>query len=331
MGSPGNTITSDHRGPAVNIAVWLCFILCTLCIVAKVWTKLGRRGRELRLSNLQFDDYLLVASLMLMAVYSVIISQQVNAGLGKHVENVEKSALERYEKLDYASHFLYLGAICTANAAGIIFGLMLEPNRPALRLLYGVMGLNILWFIASTLATAFQCAIPATWQSVEGKCFDQATFWTTTDLISVFINMSIFGLLCHIVGILQMSRTKYLLFLLFAMRMLVIVPVTFKIRYIFRTVNAEHVDATSVNVDIAISSILVVTTTIMATSIPFMKPVMQHLQPGWSTGTVRLSVGVDHPTSSDKTNSNPIHILETRSFQVSSSKRSQQSSSRESR
>jgi hypothetical protein len=64
MTSLGNSINDDNRGPAIDIALWICFILCALSITAKVWTKLGRRGQKIRVGNLQFDDYLLVLSLV---------------------------------------------------------------------------------------------------------------------------------------------------------------------------------------------------------------------------------------------------------------------------
>jgi hypothetical protein len=64
MASLGNSINGDNRGPAIDIAVWICFILCAISIVAKVWTKLGRRGQKIHVGNLQLDDYLVVLSLV---------------------------------------------------------------------------------------------------------------------------------------------------------------------------------------------------------------------------------------------------------------------------
>jgi hypothetical protein len=64
MASLGNSINGDNRGPAIDIAVWICFILCALSIIAKVWTKLGRHGQKIRIRNLQLDDYILMLSLV---------------------------------------------------------------------------------------------------------------------------------------------------------------------------------------------------------------------------------------------------------------------------
>lgn len=68
MPSPGNSINGDNRGPAIDITVWICFIICALSIVAKVWTKLGRGGQKIHVGKLQLDDYLLVVSLVRISI-----------------------------------------------------------------------------------------------------------------------------------------------------------------------------------------------------------------------------------------------------------------------
>ncbi|OAL54612.1 hypothetical protein IQ07DRAFT_273661 [Pyrenochaeta sp. DS3sAY3a] len=299
MASSGNSINANNRGSAIDITVWICFILCALSIVAKVWTKLGRRGQKMHVRNLQLDDYLLMLSLLLLGAYSVAISQQVKAGLGKHLESLSSGDVTKYAKIEYASYFLYLATISLANATGVVFGLMLEPGPRLLRMLQGLIGWNFLWFMASTLATAFQCAPPTTWQSIHGQCFDRAVFWAIIDITNMTINVGLALVLCRIVIILHLSRTRYFLLVLFSSRILLAIPTAFKVHFLLRDRHLDNHDPSSDSVDAVISSILVATTTIMATTMPFMNPVMGHLQPGWSTGAVRLSVGIDpHPANS---------------------------------
>jgi hypothetical protein len=92
------------------------------------------------------------------------VSQQVKAGLGKHVESLSNKDIAKYEKasmdleipmhdlltlneIEYASYFLYLATIFLANATGVVFGLMLEPGSTHLRMLQGLLGWNFLWFV----------------------------------------------------------------------------------------------------------------------------------------------------------------------------------------
>ncbi|KAH3919494.1 hypothetical protein HBH56_015070 [Parastagonospora nodorum] len=322
MPSPGNSINSDNRGPAIDIAVWICFILCALSIVAKVWTKLGRRGQKIHAGNLQLDDYLLVLSLLSLGAYSVTVSQQVKAGLGKHLDSLSDRDVARYEKIEYASYFLYVATIFLANATGVVFGLMLEPALKLLRVLQGLMAWNSLWYLASTLATAFQCGTPAPWRSVRGQCFDRAAFWAIIDIINMATNICLAVVLCRIVIILQMSRTRYFLLALFSSRFLLAIPAAFKVFFLFRERHSEQRDPTSSSVDIVISSVLVATMTVMATAWPFMNPVMGHLQPGWSTGAVHLSAqGISgkatRTSDSGATQSTTKHVARLRDPEVS--------------
>jgi hypothetical protein len=70
MGSIGNTISEGHQGPAVNIAVWICFTISGLAILSKVLTKLGRQQDGLRRFSLGLDD--LVISFTLVDLPSVL-------------------------------------------------------------------------------------------------------------------------------------------------------------------------------------------------------------------------------------------------------------------
>ena len=92
------------------------------------------------------------------------VSQQVKAGLGKHLDSLSDRDVARYEKasiglgvsmknlltlnqIEYASYFLYVATIFLANATGVVFGLMLEPALKLLRVLQGLMVWNSLWYL----------------------------------------------------------------------------------------------------------------------------------------------------------------------------------------
>lgn len=92
------------------------------------------------------------------------MSQQVKAGLGKHLGELSGRDVAKYAKAsmdlhvlsknlltlnqtEYASYFLYLATIALANATGVVFWLMLEPGSTHLRMLKVLMGWNFLWFV----------------------------------------------------------------------------------------------------------------------------------------------------------------------------------------
>lgn len=77
------------------------------------------------------------------------VSQQVEAGLGKHLESLSIKDVAKYAKaimgrevliedlltfneIEYGSYFLCIATVSLANATGVVFGLMLEPGSPHL-------------------------------------------------------------------------------------------------------------------------------------------------------------------------------------------------------
>jgi len=57
-------ITPDHRGPSVNISIWIFFVLSGLAVVSKVLTKLARASTRVSLRKLQVDDLVLSIALV---------------------------------------------------------------------------------------------------------------------------------------------------------------------------------------------------------------------------------------------------------------------------
>jgi hypothetical protein len=67
------------------------------------------------------------------------------------------------------------------------------------------------------------------------------------------------------------------------------VPMVFRIQYLFE--NKSSMDPTMDRTNATIGSIFLLHATIIVTCLPFMKPVMEQLQSGWSVGAVRSSEG----------------------------------------
>lgn len=120
---PPPLVTADHRGPEVDIAVWICLVISGLAVTAKILTKLGRSQRHVRLANLELDDFVLLSSFvrdslslrilnkfakgqqLFALAQSIAISRQVDAGLGDHISVLPQHRLEGYEKVSAAQTF----------------------------------------------------------------------------------------------------------------------------------------------------------------------------------------------------------------------------------
>ncbi|PVI04649.1 hypothetical protein DM02DRAFT_624716 [Periconia macrospinosa] len=285
MPSVGNNISATHRSPAVDITVWSCFIFSGLSVAAKVWAKLnrtvGRSGPSLK--SLQWDDYVRSLAFVFAAIYSISVSQEVAAGLGQPFENIESQAMAKYQKTAYVAQVFYVPTIGLTNVAGIMFGIMLQPAGKALQILRVLFACNVLWFLSALFAILFQCSLPRPWVIFSGKCIDQTSLWISLDSIIVFTNISLAAVLCYIVWILQMSRMKFILIALFSLRALLTIPIAFKIIYLSTIRSDSHWRITPSLANEAMISAGILNAHIVLTCLPFMKQLMEYLQPGWST------------------------------------------------
>jgi hypothetical protein len=101
--SPGHHIDPDHRGPIIDILVWICFVFSSLAIVSKIILKVGKRTRYFRWSRLQVDDGAILVALAFSTAYSVCVSQQVRYGLGSHVNTLSPQSLATSQKVKSTS------------------------------------------------------------------------------------------------------------------------------------------------------------------------------------------------------------------------------------
>ncbi|ORX96238.1 hypothetical protein BCR34DRAFT_607712 [Clohesyomyces aquaticus] len=290
MASNGSIATTDHLGPQVNITVWICFIISGLAATSKILTKLGRSHRDFRLSSLQVDDYLVLASIVFAVGQSITVSQQVGAGLGDHISGLTYAQIARYQKAGLAADILYIVTLGLAKVAAFHFALSLQPHSKNKIVIYGFMVFVAVWSMVAVFGIAFQCKVPRLWTASE-QCFDQPAFWAFIEAVNAFTDLGLIVILCTIVWILQITKAKFMLLSVFSARSLILVPIVFRVIYIFRAERALGWDPTYNQTNVAIATAVLMNTSIVLTCVPFLKPLMQHLQPGWSTSDVIRGVG----------------------------------------
>ncbi|KAF1935602.1 hypothetical protein EJ02DRAFT_516335 [Clathrospora elynae] len=290
---PGPLITPDHQGPRVNIAVWVCFVISGLAVTAKVLTKLGRSQRHIRLANLELDDFVLLTSFIFATGQSIAVSQQVSAGLGDHVATFSSKQLQSYEKAGFSSQILYVCTLAAAKIAACLFALHLQPHSRSKLVVNGLLCIIGLWTLVSILGLAFQCKIPYTWTITSSQCFNQSAFWTFVEIFNGLTDLALSAIFCSIVWILQ-TKTKCMLLCVFAARALIIAPIAFRLVHIYRadiSPKSSKWDPSFDETDIAIATAVLMNTSLVLTCVPFLKPLMEALRPGWSTSDVIQGVG----------------------------------------
>lgn len=61
----GVSITDENRGGAVNLAAWICLVIMCLFVLLKVASKLFRTHSSFKIRNLNPDDYLILAAMVI--------------------------------------------------------------------------------------------------------------------------------------------------------------------------------------------------------------------------------------------------------------------------
>ncbi|KAH7396207.1 hypothetical protein BKA66DRAFT_606099 [Pyrenochaeta sp. MPI-SDFR-AT-0127] len=291
--APGPLVTPGHQGPRVDIAVWVCFVISGLAVTAKLLTKLGRSQKHIRLANLELDDFALFTSFLFATGQSIAVSRQVHAGLGDHIVTLSPQQLKAYEKAGFSSQILYICALAAAKAAACLFALNLQPHSRSRIVIRTLMGVTTIWTFVSVFGIAFQCKIPHTWNLTSTQCFNQPAFWTFVEIFNGLTDFALAILLCSIVWILQ-AKAKFMLLCVFAARALIIAPIVFRLFHIYQTDishDSPNWDPTSKETDVAIATAVLMNTSLVLTCVPFLKPLMEALQPGWSTSDIVQGVG----------------------------------------
>jgi hypothetical protein len=76
----------------------------------------------------------------------------------------------------------------------------------------------------------------------------------------------------------------------------IVVPITFRLLHIYQADvphDSPDWDPTMKYIDTAIATAVLMNTSLVLTCVPFLKPLMEALQPGWSTSDVVQGVGYD--------------------------------------
>lgn len=122
-------VTPDNRGPLINLATWLTLVVMCLATFTKIGSKLRKIGR------LQGDDFLMFAAMVPIIAQSfnlqknftckkthadecdsyikkkqvvaigqtIAIANQVAAGLGRHINSLTTSQIDRYQKVSFTA------------------------------------------------------------------------------------------------------------------------------------------------------------------------------------------------------------------------------------
>jgi hypothetical protein len=106
---------------------------------------------------------------------TVATSDQVAAGLGRHLATVSAADYIKFQKAGYAASLLYVASLACAKVSTLTLLLALTPLAGHRKPIMAVGGFVVIWAVCALISSAFQCNLPHAWAYETGKCFSQVS------------------------------------------------------------------------------------------------------------------------------------------------------------
>ncbi|KAI0128238.1 hypothetical protein F4776DRAFT_664985 [Hypoxylon sp. NC0597] len=273
---------APSNGPQANAVVWSFAALATLFLGLRVACKYRKH------SQLWCDDWVLLASWILLIVSCTLVSINIAAGMGKHDDDINPEILDTL-----GARTLVVGSLYAISSAWskTSFGIsLLRIATPRLRILIWFLMITMNIFMYNSAVLGWVMCRPATklWRpSVDGEC------WSTRLMlpIDIFFNMYsgfvdfVFAILAWIIMIKLQINLKEKVGLAIAMSMGVFAGVTAVVKALGLTVINEH-DFNYFGVQLIMRDVAEIATTIIAASIPVLRTLVYNLSCYRDNGSV---------------------------------------------
>jgi hypothetical protein len=102
-------------------------------------------------------------------------SEQVAAGLGKHLAALSAADYVKFQKAGYAASLFYIAALTCAKLSALALLLALSPFASHRRPIIVVAAAVLAWGFSALIATTSQCDLPQVWAYETGKCINQVS------------------------------------------------------------------------------------------------------------------------------------------------------------
>ncbi|KAJ5145934.1 uncharacterized protein N7515_000498 [Penicillium bovifimosum] len=212
--------------PAINVLTLFMLVTCIL----SVFTRLGTKYWIFR--KLTVDDFLIIAALLTCVGQSTAVCVATDGGLGQHFLPLAASDVEKMMKSQYAANILFVISMCCSKLALMMFIRNLSPASLDRQFAFGLGIFIVIWTIAGVFTAAFQCQVPATWDYMNGKCFDMVAWWNYLGVTNILSEAGIIAqALLIIIRVQADMQKKLVLSSVFLFRVIVVIAIICQLAY----------------------------------------------------------------------------------------------------
>ncbi|KAE8326413.1 hypothetical protein BDV39DRAFT_206056 [Aspergillus sergii] len=277
---------TDTWKPAVNVLTWFLMVTAILSVFARLGTKywIFRRWTT--------DDYLSIASMVICAAQSLVLSLATANGYGDRYDTLSETNIEHIMKAQYAATIFFILSMCFSKLALVHFIRSVTPAASDRRVASGLEALITLWAVIGVITSAFQCKPPQSWNYLSGQCFNITAWWDYIGVTNILTDGAIIAYAILIITRIQARwKKKVTLSTVFGLRIFVIIAIIGQLVYANRA--SDSSDPISGTWPLAICTQLTQCLSVVTACSPQFKPFMDSLR---STG-LRVDAITRHDTS----------------------------------
>ncbi|GBF59566.1 hypothetical protein TMEN_581 [Trichophyton mentagrophytes] len=274
-------VTDTDQSGHIVIVSTLLMSWMVLCFFIRIYIRSDING------PFGLDDLVAGIGSTLGIVHVGVLLKAVSQGVGKSKEHLRPTDVNTAEQTLYISDILFILAYSCAKAA---VGLLLyrlgrdtlyKRGCAAIALFIG------LWGIAATLAMSIKCDISKPW-ILSDRCLHIELRWQLITTFDVLSELIMFGMLVYLIWGLQMAMSRKVVIVgAFACRLPVVGFSIFRLTTIHGVVDLRN--PTISMVPYVIWTEILLHYSIMAATIPCLKPFFIAFNTGWGQGSHKRS------------------------------------------
>ncbi|KAH8589187.1 hypothetical protein B0O99DRAFT_554100 [Bisporella sp. PMI_857] len=184
-------VAPAERGTSTIIIISVLIVLATVTTVLRYMARMKRR------LNLEIDDYLCFAGMVLMyAMYIELVLWCTIGRLGTHIQDVDEKTLVTFGKIFFSNQIIYFLLIPIIKISIVCFYRRIFQTDNFGRISLAVNLVLGLWGAGTFFVCALQCQpLSAFWDlSTRGKCIRRDIFFIVTQSFNILMDFVIMGL-----------------------------------------------------------------------------------------------------------------------------------------
>ncbi|KAG5976350.1 hypothetical protein E4U55_007352 [Claviceps digitariae] len=241
----------------------------TLTYAVRVWTKMRSKSWGL-------DDCCISAAVVSGIALVVVSCVAIQHGYGQSLADISLADLAKAKKALYAGQIFYILSMGLCRTSASFFVAHMTHFGPQSRPAYALIGLSVLWTVASMLTVAIRGDIRRPWDTMEGT---QTMYsrWIGIETTGLVLELGLWILSIHLVWGLEMRKKKRAFILgAFGARLGLVPIISYRLAYLRPFQNADPM------LDTIVPSILThgaIHFSIIACSIPCLRPFLRTFNP----------------------------------------------------